>query len=67
MEQPFMLPILYCQYHACWFSDDLRNQGISRHGILPNEWNILSLASEELMLSVIWVSFGDLRKKDSLL
>ena len=33
MELPYMLPILYCQYHACWCSGDLRSQGISRHGI----------------------------------
>ena len=33
MEQPYMLPILYCQYHACWCPGDLSRQGISRHGI----------------------------------
>ena len=33
MKQPYMLPILYCQYHACWCPDDLSHQGISRHCI----------------------------------
>ena len=32
IEQPYMLPILYCQYHASWCSGDLRSQGISRDG-----------------------------------
>ena len=35
MEQPFLLPILSWQYHACWCSGDFRSQGISRHGIDP--------------------------------
>ena len=48
MEQPFMLPILYCQYHSCWCPGYLRNQGISRHGIDQISWNIPSLASEDL-------------------
>ena len=46
MEQPYMLPILYCQYHACWSPGDLRSQGISRHGINQISQNVLSLASE---------------------
>ena len=33
MEQPYMLPILYCQYCACWCPGNLRSQGISRHSI----------------------------------
>ena len=48
MEQHYMLPILYCQYHACWCPGDLSHQGISRHGIDQIRWNIPSLASEEL-------------------
>ena len=34
MEQPYLLPILYCQYHACWCPGNLRSQGISRHGMI---------------------------------
>ena len=51
MEQPFKLPILYCQYHACWRPGDIRSQGINRHSIdqyWPNSRDISSLASEEL-------------------
>ena len=48
VEQPYMLPILYCQYPACWCPDYLRSQGISKHGIDPQSRNIPSLASEEL-------------------
>ena len=40
MEQHYMLPILYCQYHACWCPGDLSHQGISRHGIDQIRWNI---------------------------
>ena len=29
----YMLPILYIQYHICWWPGDLRSQGIRRHGI----------------------------------
>ena len=44
-----MLPILYFQYHAYWCPDDLRSQGISRHGSIDQiDQNIPSLASEEL-------------------
>ena len=43
MEQHYMLPVLYCQYHAYW-----SRQGISRHGIDQISQNIPSLASEEL-------------------
>ena len=35
MEQPDMLLILYCQYHACWCPGSLSRQGISSHGIDP--------------------------------
>ena len=41
-EQPYMLPILYCQYHPCW------GQGISRFGIWPQIQNIPSPTSAEL-------------------
>ena len=37
MEQPYMLPILYCQYHVSWCPGDLRSQGISGHGYWPNK------------------------------
>ena len=53
MEQPYMLPILYCQYHVCWCPGDLWSQGISRHGIDQRSRNIPSLASEELITS--WI------------
>ena len=45
VEQPYMLHILYCQYHIC----SSCRQGISSHGIDPQSRNILSRASEELM------------------
>ena len=48
MEQPYVLPILYCQCHACWCTGDFRSQCISRHGIDLQSRNIPSLASEEL-------------------
>ena len=48
MEQPYMLPMLQGQYQACWFPDDLRNQGISRRSNDPISQNILSSASNEL-------------------
>ena len=44
-----MLPILYSQYHACWWPGDFRSQGICRYGIDQIRWNIRSLASEELI------------------
>ena len=40
IQQPYMLPILYYQYHACWW----------RHCIVQISRNILSLPSEELKL-----------------
>ena len=33
MKQPYLLPILYCQYHGCWCPGTLRSQGISSHDI----------------------------------
>ena len=48
MEQPYMLPILYCQYHASWCPDDLRSWCISRHGINKMIQNIPSLTSDKL-------------------
>ena len=44
MEQPYMLLILYCQYHSC----NLGSQGINRNGIDQISRNIPSLASKEL-------------------
>ena len=52
MEQPYMLPILYWQYHACWCSGDFRSKSISRHGIEPQSRNIPSPASEELIINL---------------
>ena len=40
IEQPYMLPILWSQYHAGCCPGDLRSQGISRHGIDPKSRNI---------------------------
>ena len=48
MEQPYVMPILYCQYHGRWCPGDLSCQGTSRHGIDQISWNILSLAPGEL-------------------
>ena len=48
MEQLYMLPILYCQYHTCRCPGDLRSQGIRRHNIDQIGLNILSLVSENL-------------------
>ena len=53
MEQPYMLPFLYCQYHACRCPGDLRSQRISRRGIDQISQNILALASEELTMTFI--------------
>ena len=50
MEQPYMLPILYCQYHACQCPGDLRSHGINRHSIDQISRNIPSPASKELTL-----------------
>ena len=50
MEQPYVLPILYCQCHACWCTGDFRSQCINRHGIDLQSRNIPSLASEELSI-----------------
>ena len=48
-----MLSVLHSQYHACWCSGDLRSQGISRHGIDSQSWNIQFPASEELKLKFL--------------
>ena len=47
MEQPFMLSILYCQYHACW----CLGRGINWHGIDQVIRNSLTVASKELKSS----------------
>ena len=47
-QQPYMLPIVYCQYHFCRYPGDLRSQGISRHDIDQASWNISFLALEQL-------------------
>ena len=55
MEEPHMLPILYCQCHVCWCPGDFRSQGISRYGINPQSRNIPSPASEELRVKwMVW-------------
>ena len=48
MEQTYMLPILYYQYHDCECHGDLRSQGISKSGIDQISQNIPFLSSEEL-------------------
>ena len=48
MEQPQIVPTLYCQYHAYWCPSDLRSQLISRHDIEQINRDIPFLASEEL-------------------
>ena len=50
MEQPYKLPILYCQYHVCWCPGQLRSQSISRYGMDQISQNIPSLVSEEITL-----------------
>ena len=48
-SNPFILPILYWQYRACWFSVDLRSQSIIRSGMvmIPESRNIPSPAPKE--------------------
>ena len=53
MEQPYILPILYCQYYACWCPGDFRSQGISRYGIDQISRNLPSPAQEELISNKI--------------
>ena len=48
MEQPYMLPILCWQYHACWCSGNFGGQGISRHGINLQSQNIMFPESDGL-------------------
>ena len=59
IEQTYMLPILYWQYHACWCSGDFRSQGIGRHGIDPQSQNIPSPSSEELISSYVKLYFEE--------
>ena len=54
MEQSYVLPILYCQCHACWCTGDFRSQCINRHGIDFQSRNIPSLAWEELTLFIFY-------------
>ena len=53
MEQTYMLPILYRQYHVCWCPGDLMSQGISRHDIYQISQNFPFLGSEELKIIVL--------------
>ena len=50
MEQPYMLPILYCQYHSCWCPGDLRSQGISRNGIdqISQEYSVFNQSINQI-------------------
>ena len=48
--KPYILHIIYCQCYSFWCPGDLRNSGISRHGIEQICLNIPPLASEELTL-----------------
>ena len=63
MEQNYLLPILYCQYHSSWCPKDIRSQGISRHGIAQVNQNIMSLASEELIVMHPWFRWWLCAKK----
>ena len=56
MDQPYTLPILFCQYHVCWRPDDLRSQCINKHGVDPQSRNIPSPASYELTLTTAFVN-----------
>ena len=47
-----MVSVPHSQYHACWYSGDLRSQSISRDGIELQSRNIPSPTSEELTLEV---------------
>ena len=49
IKQPYMLIVLYCQYHVPCCPGDFVSQGISRHGIGEKSRNIPSLASEEFI------------------
>ena len=46
MQQPYMLRIIYWQYHACWYSGNFRSLGISRNCIDPKSRYIPCPASE---------------------
>ena len=50
-EQQYMLSVLYCQYHVCWYHGDLRSQGISRHCIHQTSWNIYLFLASKLQKS----------------
>ena len=52
--QPYMLPVLYWQYRACWCPGDLRSQGTNSHGVDQISLNVLSLASEVYMNNICW-------------
>ena len=56
LEWKYIFSVLHSQYHACWCSGDFRSQGISRHGIDPQSWNIPSPAPEELTGTYTWYS-----------
>ena len=59
MVQPYMLPILYCQYHACWYPRDLRSQGIIRHCIAVMKLSGRALALGDLVFKwTTWESKG---------
>ena len=45
-----MLSVLHS--HACWCPGDFRSQGIRRHGIYPQSWNVPSPAPEGLIHNI---------------
>ena len=47
MKESYMLPIQYCQYHACRWSGDLRSHDTSRQNIDQTRRNVPYRASEE--------------------
>ena len=48
MEQPYLVPVLYCEYHVNWRPGDLSHQDINMHNIDSQSHYILSLGQEEL-------------------
>ena len=68
MEQPFMLHNLYnCQYRACWYPGKLRSQGISRHGIDPQNRNILPPASFLYLNTIFKIAIYSLKSTSTSL
>ena len=49
-KQPYMLPTLYCQCHACWCPGSLKSTVASKHGIDQMNQNILSFSIRKVHL-----------------